>query len=72
MKIKSKFKQLEPDTFVVDYLLSCGVADENIVEFIKPTGKFIEPPENYDNMKKAYKCLMNTINPECAELTSDN
>jgi single-stranded-DNA-specific exonuclease len=51
MKISNRLSNINPETFLDDYLAYCGIT--NPEEFLNPSEFDIEPPENYDNMKEA-------------------
>ena len=55
MNIKQKFKAINSDTFIEDYLREMGVKNINL--YLNPTYDCIEPPENYDNMEEAKELL---------------
>lgn len=44
------------------YLQKCGIS--NVDLFLHPNKSCIEPAENYQNIDKAYECLMEVINNE--------
>lgn len=50
MKVKPILKNVKENTFLEDYLKCCGVKDTQ--EFIKPTGKYLENPFDYENMNR--------------------
>ena len=55
MKISNRLSNINPETFLDDYLAYCGVS--NPQEFLNPTELDIEPPEHYENMDEAYQML---------------
>lgn len=59
MHIKPLFPYASEIT-LQSYLEKCGV--EDVKEFLKPTGKYIEDPFHYKNMKKAVELLHRHIN----------
>ena len=61
MKVEPLFSQDE-EINIETYLQKCGITD--IDEFLVPTGKALDKPENYDNMQEAYEILMKVIGEE--------
>ena len=59
MNIIEKLPNIAAEDFIIDYLQSCGV--EDIQEFIKPTGKWVEPCEHYID-KNTYEQWCNYFN----------
>lgn len=55
MKFKEQFENIYPDNFLSDYLSFKGISDTE--EYLNPTGKHLEPPKGYFNMKVASECL---------------
>ena len=57
-----KIKELLPDGQITieSYLKACGVSNANL--YLNPDKSMIEPPENYDNMSKAFGMIMKCIN----------
>ena len=55
MKIKEKFKEINVDTFIHDYIKSCGV--EDVEHYLNISWDDRENPSAYDNMQEAYECL---------------
>lgn len=49
MNIKTRLNNLNSETFIDDYLASCGVVDVN--EFKYPTGKYVQDPDEYVGIK---------------------
>lgn len=49
MNIKTRLNNLNSETFIDDYLESCGVIDVN--EFKNPTGKYVQDPNEYVGIK---------------------
>lgn len=59
MNIKTKLNNLNSETFIDDYLESCGVID--VDEFKNPTGKYIQKLDVYKNIKAKATKFANTV-----------
>lgn len=61
MNVKSLFSKDEEITAEA-YLQKCGVSDVGL--FLHPNKSCIEPAENYQNIDKAFECLMEIVEVE--------
>lgn len=51
MRVKPLLSKINPSTFIEDYLQACKV--EDIDEYLKPTGLYVDKPILYVNMDEA-------------------
>ncbi len=62
MKIKELLPQINPQTFIDDYLCACGVEDVELWK--KPNKSCLDKLEDYENIKEVYEILRGVIKDE--------
>lgn len=60
MNIKTILPKVNKETFIDDYLNACGI--EDIEEYLRPTGKYVDAPMNYEGMQEGLNLLCTYVN----------
>lgn len=60
MKLNEEFTSIDPNTFLEDYFKARGIKD--VEEYLNPT--YLENPEGFLNINKAYECLLKYTDKE--------